>query len=674
MASVRALGLCALFSTSVLALTSKQKHYWTQSHTRSSNSEQNVTEVDYIVVGSGPGGGPLASRLAIAGFDVLLIDAGDDEGEQLIPEIPIMQFKSTEYEPQQWNFFVHHYANETQQARDTKMTYLTTDGEYYVGLNPPADAEPLGIWYPRAGTLGGCSNHNALISIYPFESDWQYIADITGDDSWAPDHMRTYFEKMERCDYLPEDTEGHGFDGWFNINLTSPSLIAHDENIVSWVMASSAAIGDNLGSGANITAAGVSDVLHRDLNNNSPGRDSAVGVYQIPYSIDGRTRHGARNFIVDTVNAVKPNGEKKYPLTLKLNTLVTKIRFSNDSIPRAIGVDFLEGKSLYRADPRSGNSTAGTFGSVNARKEVIIAGGAYNTPQILKLSGIGPKDELESFNIPVIVDLPGVGTNLQDRYETSTVSKTDEPFTAANGCTFLTTPDDPCLDQWEHNTTDAGLYATPGLVAAIVTKSSTSPSDADLIISGGPANFRGYFPGYSDQTAADALHWVWLTLKAQTRNRAGTVKLKSADPRDTPIITMNSFNTGSAGWEDDLQAVYEGMELSRTVLNDLIPLRGNFTEVWPGPTVNTEEKMKEFILDEAWGHHASCTSPIGADDDKMAVLDSKFRVRGTKGLRVVDASVFPKIPGYFVVVPTYMISEKAADVIIQDAKGNGNSN
>ncbi|PQE28236.1 choline dehydrogenase protein [Rutstroemia sp. NJR-2017a BBW] len=82
--------------------------------------------------------------------------------------------------------------------------------------------------------------------------------------------------------------------------------------------------------------------------------------------------------------------------------------------------------------------------------------------------------------------------------------------------------------------------------------------------------------------------------------------------------------------------------------------------------------MKDFIIDEAWGHHASCSCPIGADGDKMAVLDSKFRVRGTKGLRVVDASVFPKIPGFFVAVPTYMISEKAADVILQDAKGNGN--
>jgi len=148
------------------------------------------------------------------------------------------------------------------------------------------------------------------------------------------------------------------------------------------------------------------------------------------------------------------------------------------------------------------------------------------------------------------------------------------------------------------------------------------------------------------------------------------VKLRSADPRDTPIINFNSFDTGvtaDGADEKDLQAVYEAMEYSRQAFQDLIPLDGSFTEVWPGPNVTTEAEMKTFIKDEAWGHHASCTCPIGADDDPMTVLDSKFRVRGVQGLRVVDASVFPKIPGFYIAVPIYMISEKAADVIIQDA-------
>jgi len=95
---------------------------------------------------------------------------------------------------------------------------------------------------------------------------------------------------------------------------------------------------------------------------------------------------------------------------------------------------------------------------------------------------------------------------------------------------------------------------------------------------------------------------------------------------------------------------------------------GSVKELCPGPNYDTPERLKEFIQNEAWGHHASCSCKIGTDDDPMAVLDSRFRVRQTEGLRVVDASVFPKIPGYFIVSAIYMISEKASDVIIEDAR------
>ncbi|KAI9643497.1 hypothetical protein NHQ30_008116 [Ciborinia camelliae] len=662
-----------MVSIRALSLNPKQAHYWSRNDARPKIARDTPSEVDYIVVGSGPGGGPLASRLALAGYEVLLIDAGDDQGEDLIAELPILQFASTEIEAQRWNFFVHHYSDLERQKKDTKMTYKTTDGDFYVGLDPPADAEPLGIWYPRAGTLGGCSNHNALISIYPHESDWQYIADLTGDNSWSPDNMRTYFEKMEKCDYLPEDTPGHGFDGWFHISATNQTMLVQDQKINSVVLSAAAAFADDVPDSVLATAEGFNQVVTLDTNNPSPLRDNTTGLYQIPIAVDGRTRNGARNFIIDTANAVNSNGTKKYSLTLKLNTFVTKIRFSNDTTPRALGVDFLEGKSLYRADPRSVNASAGVPGSVNARKEVIISGGTYNSPQILKLSGVGPKAELESFGIPVVVDLPGVGTNMQDRYETTVINESDVDFSIANGCTFLTTSDDPCLNQWENDTADAGLYATPGLPLAMIMRSSTAERDPDLLISGAPANFHGYYPGYSGPALGDALHWSWITLKAHARNTAGTVTLKSSDPLDMPLIQMHSFDEGTStddAWEKDLQAMYEGMTLSRKVMNSVVPLDGSFNETWPGPEVSTEEELKQFILDEAWGHHISCTNPIGADDDEMAVLDSSFRVRGTSGLRVVDASIFPKIPGFYIAVPIYMISEKAAAVIIeQDASG-----
>jgi choline dehydrogenase len=183
-------------------------------------------------------------------------------------------------------------------------------------------------------------------------------------------------------------------------------------------------------------------------------------------------------------------------------------------------------------------------------------------------------------------------------------------------------------------------------------------------MSGFPGLFKGYQEGYAELAITERNWWTWLVLKAHSRNNAGTVLLKSANPLDMPNITFNSFGVGGA---DDLTAIREGLAFGRRAFNDLIPLDGSFTEHWPGPNVTSDADLDEFTSNEAWGHHACCTNPIGADDDKMAVLDSSFRVRGVKSLRVVDASVFPKIPGYYISLPIYMISEKAADVILADA-------
>ena len=351
------------------------------------------------------------------------------------------------------------------------------------------------------------------------------------------------------------------------------------------------------------------------------------------------------------------------------------MRFDNDDggKPRAIGVDFLDGQSLYSADPRSNSTIVGVPGQVNATREVILSAGTYNTPQLLKLSGIGPKDELSSLGIPTIVHLPGVGSNLQDRYEVGVIGDTESDFEIWNGCTFGASPD-PCFAEWQAgNGSDNGPYADNGLVIALV-KKSTSASDSDppdLIIGGAPLPFKGYYPGYSVDAVSSKRRFSWVILKAHTRNHAGTVTLRSADPRDTPLINFRYFNEGTtAGNADglDLEAVVEGVEFARKLFQTTMPVNGSsgFNETWPGLVVSSKDQIKDWVRDEAWGHHASCTCPIGVDDDPLAVLDSNFRVRGVQGLRVVDASVFPKIPGFFIVVAIYMISEKAADVILAD--------
>ncbi|KAH8174074.1 GMC oxidoreductase domain-containing protein [Sarocladium implicatum] len=135
------------------------------------------------------------------------------------------------------------------------------------------------------------------------------------------------------------------------------------------------------------------------------------------------------------------------------------------------------------------------------------------------------------------------------------------------------------------------------------------------------------------------------------------------------FMNSKSVRTGPRDFVLDV-ATAESSDGSRKHKLDIAlnTLDGDFQRIWPPTNISTPDQWRQFARDEAWGHHASCTAPISADDDPMAVLDSKFRVRSVDGLRVVDASAFPKIPGLFVALPTFTMSEKAADVIIEDAK------
>lgn len=248
------------------------------------------------------------------------------------------------------------------------------------------------------------------------------------------------------------------------------------------------------------------------------------------------------------------------------------------------------------------------------------------------------------------------------------VGKSTSDFALLNGCTFLKGYD-ACYDQWKTAPPYLkGGYQTNGIALAYL-KHSTVAEDAghDLYLGGVPAYFNGYFLGYAEHATADLSIWTWLTLKARSRNNAGTVTLQSTDPRERPHISFNYF---SVGGDKDLEAVYEGMKFGIEAFKNLVPIDGAFERIWPPQNVSSEEDLKQFARDEAWGHHASCTCPIGADNDPMAVLDKDFLVRGTENLRVVDASVFPKIPGTYIALPIYMISEKAADVILAAAKAS----
>ncbi|KAL5333994.1 hypothetical protein BJX70DRAFT_379512 [Aspergillus crustosus] len=616
---------------------------------------------EYVVVGSGAGGGPLAANLARQGHKVLLLEAGDDQGSNPNQQVPAFHFRSTEDEKMRWDYYVKHYASEELARKDSKMTWETPTGQLYVGLHPPSGSKQKGILYPRAGTLGGCTAHNAMITIYPHESDWSNIANLTGDTSWEPQNMRPYFERLERCEYLPNNTTGHGFSGWLGTNRADLRLALGDFKLLSVIIAAASAMGHKILGLIPDKVSQLLGLLLRDANSTDPRRDSREGIYQLPLATSQGKRSGPRDYLVESA--------KEYPLDIKPGCLATRVLFDDSpalSTPRAIGVEYLEGQSLYRADPRSSTSTTSTKRRVMVSREVILAAGAFGTPQLLKLSGIGPKDELLKFGIHVIKDVPGVGTNLQDRYEIPVVSKIQGDFPVIEKCTFGE-PGDPCLEDWHHQ---RGPYLSNGLTIGIVKKSSQSDPDPDLFIFGGPAFFRGYYPGYSALTTSDKSHFTWAVLKAHTHNQDGTVKLSSADPRDPPDIDFNYFTTTPDEAEEterDLGSITEGFFFARRIMDNVLPIvTGPLEESSPGRDVESAEQVKEFIRNEAWGHHASCSCPIGADGDPKAVLDSRFRVRGVADLRVVDASIFPRIPGFFIVLPIYMASEKATDVILED--------
>jgi len=432
---------------------------------------------DFIVVGSGAGGGVLASRLARndKGLKVLLIDAGSDPRANKHYQVPAFHALATEDPELRWDYFVEHFS-------DRDLAHM--DEKY---------AADKGIFYPRASAIGGCTAHHAMITVYPDPSDWDDIADTTRDESWRSDNMWRYFD---RC------RDGNAF-GWLAIEATTVATVlsaARDTTVDEILLAAVAhaphrpkgllrRLFDSIHDLFGAAEEPIFDPNHVDCVNGD-----REGLYRIPLS----TKGGRRNGVTELIYGTRDHPTYGKNLTIWENALVTKVKFSNG---RAEGLEYLQRKGAYRADR---DATKGDWSqlpqdlpTVTATREIILAAGAFNTPQLLMNSGIGPAPDLAAQGINVIADRPGVGANLQDRYEIPVINQLDHEFTLLAGYDFSGDPDDQGFREWDDRKT--GFYATNGGTIAIMRRSGETPGpNCDLFIFGIPGEFAGYRLGYSE--------------------------------------------------------------------------------------------------------------------------------------------------------------------------------
>jgi choline dehydrogenase-like flavoprotein len=683
-----------------------------------------TTPFDYIVIGSGAGGGSLAARLAESeqGVRVLVLEAGGDPAGDAgaareVYEVPAYHGAATEDEAMCWSFSVRHYEDDGLQRRDSK---------YAASQDPSTGgrAGKGGILYPRSSGLGGCTGHFAMIVVKPNDCDWDWIAAMTGDESWRAQEMQGYFGRIENCLYYQSyqgflrkvfllyaglrrvvgwinprwqlDAGGHGFGGWQQTSFIDPELVVKIAwgdrtflrvlfDVFRFLWTRKGQLAALLGSLLRLQVVQFLDPNFGTQRASHSGRTAFI-----PIATDGRRRFSLRERLLSVAQQLPQR------LVLLSGVLATRLIFKGEPgrPPQAVGVEVDAGLHLYEASPlharAAGSACTRQF---FARREVVVAGGAFNTPQLLMLSGIGDAAHLRQMGIqgprdaagvPVcdVIQLPGVGRNLQDRYEVSVISEARSDFSTLQGVSFKPgDPQDPAREQWLR--TGAGLYATNGGAVAFFLKTRQAvEGQPDLFIFGAPAAFRGYYWGWSREllrARKGAMEeqrnlWSWILLKAYTRNHGGTVRLRDASARSQPEINFHSFGEGCAADEAaaDVEALAEGITFVRK-MNAGVSVFGR--EVQPGEAVG-EAELPQWIASEAWGHHACGTCRMGSDPwaadvrklrDTGAVLDSQFRVHGVRGLRVVDTSVFPRIPGYFIVTPTFMIGEKAADALLADS-------
>lgn len=309
---------------------------------------------------------------------------------------------------------------------------------------------------------------------------------------------------------------------------------------------------------------------------------------------------------------------------------------------------------------------------INARREVILSAGAFQSPQLLMLSGVGPKAELQRHQIPVILDLPGVGQNMWDHamFGPTTVVNIKTTQTAADAA--------EALELWQTNRTGpltstnvdaAGFSRFNATTLATLSKStqkalSQFPSDWPEVEYLPQTGLFGNQTGDAPHTSANYAAFVMGLVKPLSR---GTITLKSSSPFDPPVINPNWLTHPA-----DQEVAIKAFKLARQILHSSgmqeLLADPNVPEVYPGLETVSDEAILEFgrkNMATIW--HAAATCKMGKANDPLAVVDSQARVKGVHGLRVVDASSFPFLPPGHPLSTVYALAEKISDNILKDA-------
>jgi len=451
------------------------------------------------------------------------------------------------------------------------------------------------LYVPRGKVLGGGSSINGMAYDRGFHSDYDRWAQA-GNAGWSFAEVLPYFRRLET--YLPHRNKWHGSEGPIQVTRAE-----QDHPFARAFLRAGEQAGYPLSDDLNgATREGFGAV---DLTVGKGRRSSAASAYLRP--VRGR-----------------PN------LTVLTHAAARRVTFD---ARRATGISF-------RHD--------GTDKLALARREVILSGGAINSPQLLMLSGVGPADHLAEHGIAVVADLPGVGQGLQDHLAAHVKYRSTKPYSMLR---YLN-PLFGAVAMARYLLTRTGPLASPGMSVACLVRSNPALDEPDIKMLLVSALFA-----HNGRTMEPS-HGFYAHINVARPEARGSVTLANADP-DAPPVIDQAYNAT----ESDRRVMREGVRIARTIFAQeaFDEMRGE--ELAPGAAVQSDAEIDAHIRAQAEAdYHSTSTARMGSDP--LAVVDAQLKVHGLSGLRVVDASVMPHLPGGNTAIPVAMIAEKGADMIL----------